>query len=197
MIDRMGGGGGAVGSPTAYGVYEVSVSWHDAFWTRRWQTLGAPMTFQARIASKPEDGPFMRVGRIAAVTASLAAIGAVVGAVLGAIVLTAWALVRLRGDVGSMAFVGAWTGAVIGMVLAPTTTWGFLRRVPIGKALAYTAIGTAVGAFAGLLIGGLTVEPLSGGLIGSFVGFVVAAIVLRLTTRRAAGAPTEGPPGAD
>jgi hypothetical protein len=173
------------------------VSWHDAFWTRRWQTLGAPMTFQFRIANNPRTVFPMRVGRIAAVTASLAAIGAVVGAVLGAIVLTAWALVRVQGDVGSIAFVGAWTGAVIGMVLAPTTTWGFLRRVPIGKALAYTATGTAVGAFAGLLIGGLTVDPLSGGLIGSFVGFVAAAIVLRLTTRRAAGAPTEGISGAE
>ena len=127
----------------------------------------------------------MRLGRIAAVTVSLAAIGAAVGALLGTIVLTVWALVLLPRDVPGMAAVGASTGAMLGTVLAPITALGLLRRVPLGRALAQTAIGTAVGALAGLVIGGMTLTSLSGGLIGAFVGFLAAAIRLRMTTRQA------------
>ena len=134
----------------------------------------------------------MHVGRIVVVTLSLAAIGALAGALLGSIVLTVWALVLLPSDVLGMAAVGASAGAMLGAVLAPITALGFLRRVPLGRALAQTAIGTALGALVGLVIGGLTVTSLAGGLVGAFVGFLAAAIRLRLKTRPADAAAAGG-----
>ena len=34
-------------------------------------------------------------------------------------------------------------GAVVGAVLAPVVTWALLRRVPLGRVLAHTALGAA------------------------------------------------------
>ena len=125
----------------------------------------------------------MRIGRIAAVTAGLAATGAVIGGALGAIVLTAWALIVGLRDTLSYALLGAVNGALLGAVLAPITAWLFLRTVPIGRALAETSVGTAFGALAGIAVGAATVSSLGGGLAGALVGFLAAAIRLRLKAK--------------
>jgi|SRR5688572_15833518 len=137
----------------------------------------------------------MRLGRIAAITASIAAIGAVIGGTLGAALLAVWALrLGIRGeDFLEGALFGAGTGAGLGAVLAPITAWAFLRRVPLGRALVETAIGTTLGAAVGLVIGSigkpdaLQVMALPAGLVGALIGFIAAAIRLRFATRTRRG----------
>ena len=134
----------------------------------------------------------MRFGRIAAVTVSIAAIGAVIGGALGAALLAVWALrLGVSGrDFVDGALFGAGTGAALGAVLAPITAWTFLRRIPLGRALAHTAIGTTVGAAAGLVIGAIGLPALTSlpaGLVGALIGFLAAAVRLRFMTRAKRG----------
>jgi hypothetical protein len=137
----------------------------------------------------------MRLRRIAAVTLGLAAAGSLIGGLLGAIVLSVWATVWARTDVLSAAFVGLWVGVVLGLVLGPIAAWVLLRRVPIGRALLQTAAGTAIGAFVGLALGERGLGALDNGLLGALLGFVAAAIHLRLTTRaKPAATGTTGNP---
>ena len=139
----------------------------------------------------------MRIGRVAAITLSIAAIGAIIGGALGAALLAVWALrLGLRGtDFLAGAGVGAAEGAGLGAVLAPITAWAFLRTVPLGRALAQTSIGTTAGAALGLVLGSIgmpSLTSLPAGLVGALFGFVAAAIRLRFATRtRRVGAGTE------
>jgi MFS family permease len=130
----------------------------------------------------------MRLGRVAAVTLSIATIGAIIGAALGAALLAVWGLrLGVRGtDFLASAGFGASVGAGLGAVLAPLTAFAFLRRVPLGRALAQTSLGTTAGAAVGLLVGsvsGSSIMSLPAGLGGALVGFVASAIRLRFATR--------------
>jgi hypothetical protein len=141
----------------------------------------------------------VRLGRIAVITGSIAVIGALIGGVLGAGLLAVWALrLGVRGaDFLEGALFGAGVGAGLGAVLAPITAWTFLRRVPLGRALAQTAIGTTLGAAVGLVVGGFglaTFNSLPAGLVGALIGFLAAAIRLRFATRVASGTAAGGPP---
>ena len=140
----------------------------------------------------------MRLGRAATITLSIAAIGAIIGAALGAGLLAVWVL-RL-GVQGSgflnASLAGAANGALLGAVLAPITAWTFLRRVPLGRALLQTAIGTTLGAAVGLIAGSVrlpVIQTLPVGLIGALVGFLAAAIRLRFATRTARATPNSPP----
>ena len=130
----------------------------------------------------------MRLGRVAAVTLSIATIGAIIGGALGAALLAVWGLrLGVRGpDFLARAGFGASVGAGLGAVLAPLTAFAFLRRVPLGRALAQTSLGTTAGAAVGLLVGsvsGSSIMSLPAGLAGALVGFVASAIRLRFATR--------------
>ena len=140
----------------------------------------------------------MALGRVATITLSIAAIGAVIGGALGAALLAVWAL---RLGISGREFLtgagtGAGVGAALGAVLAPITAWAFLRRVPLGRALAQTSIGTTLGAAVGLVVGTFALAtPTTSlvGLAGELLGFLVAAIQLRFETRtRKAGAGMQG-----
>jgi hypothetical protein len=141
----------------------------------------------------------MRFGRVAAVTFSIAAIGAIIGGALGAGLLSVWALrLGVRGtDFLASAGFGAGVGAALGAVLAPLTAFAFLRGVPLGRALAHTSIGTTLGAALGLVLGSVglpSLTSLTAGLGGALLGFVAAAVRLRLATRtRRVDAGKEGP----
>src|SRR5215207_10852133 len=128
----------------------------------------------------------MRLGRVATITLSIAAIGAIIGGILGAALLSVWAMrLGVGGGVLQAALFGAANGAGLGAVLAPITAWTFLRRVPLGRALAHTAIGTTAGAAIGLVLGSIrfpAIASLPAGLIGALVGFGAAAIRLRFAT---------------
>ena len=118
----------------------------------------------------------MQRWRVVAITAGLVVVGAVTGAAVGVLV----AILSLPFDAASIFGVaallvsGAGVGGVMGMVLAPATAWLFLRHVPIGRAIAQTALGTVLGALIGLLTGG----P-SASVILAFTGFGTVALWLR------------------
>jgi hypothetical protein len=138
----------------------------------------------------------MRIGRIVSITLAIALVGAVIGGVVGGLLFTAlkflWRVFTPDGP-ASLIALGAAAGAALGAVLAPLTSWVFLRRVPLGKALLETTVGTTVGAAIGLAVDG--VRPVHGfiipaGLFGAIVGFLVAAARLRFARRTPAR--TEG-----
>jgi hypothetical protein len=93
--------------------------------------------------------------RVAAVTVGLGAGGAVVGSLLGASVLTLVEL-SLGGLFGNPFLtlelvVTASIGAVAGAILLPLSSWTFLRRIPLGRALFTLALGGAAGVAIGLV----------------------------------------------
>lgn len=79
-------------------------------------------------------------------------------------------------------------GGALGAVLTPLTAFSLLRHVALGKALLGTMLGMAIGTSAGLLGSGQLVIAAGAG-VG---GFLLAAVVLRLT-----GGPRKAEKGAD
>jgi hypothetical protein len=131
-----------------------------------------------------------RPTRIALVTAGLGVIGGVVGSICSAAAVTL--IAGIEGGVGWLASrefaglfgVAAAFGAFAGMIGAPVLSWALLRRVPLGRAALFTAIGTVVGA-----VGGELARPLNpyartvpGVLVGALLGFIGAGVLARLRT---------------
>lgn len=126
--------------------------------------------------------PGMRVARIAAVTAGLAAAGAVAGAVVGVLVAATWLLsaghlLGLLLNLDGVLLFGAY-GAVIGAVLGPLAAWLLMRHVPLWKAIGGTALGTLAGSLLGLVGDGQM------GFAGAFLGYGAAALLLWLENAR-------------
>ena len=121
--------------------------------------------------------------RILAVTAGLAVAGALVGSVAGAATFALTALIqRMIGSVDASSFLnliglGAGVGALFGLVLGPAAAWLLMRRVPIGRALLGTALGTIVGGVVALVVG---INP----LVLPLAGFFGSALLLRVTARK-------------
>lgn len=112
--------------------------------------------------------------RVLAVTGGLIVTGMVVGALCAMVAFPLIFLpLGLSPDVSESALfaIAALFGAIIGGVMAPVVAWGILRRVPLGRAVAWSAVGTVVGAIAGMIV-------LENPVIGAVAGFVVAAIWL-------------------
>ena len=140
-----------------------------------------------------------RLGRILAVTAGLSAAGIVVGALCGAAVVAMVLVVRdgprslFDPELDGIFGLAAALGAVVGVIAAPALAWGLLRRVPLGRAVAWTALGTVTGATLGELA--LPVNPyvmlVPGVLVGALLGFVASGVALRV---RAARPPRLPPP---
>ena len=127
--------------------------------------------------------------RVLTVTLGLVGTGAVVGAVCGAfalaVVLTLTGTPHVLLDPELYALGGAF-GAVTGAVFAPAMSWLLLRRVPLGRAIAHTAVGAvlggAIGFFLPVLSFGLGLVP--GFLWGGLLGATVAAARLRLVSSK-------------
>jgi hypothetical protein len=149
------------------------------------------------LIESPRRGQISRFRRIVSVTLALSGIGAVVGAVLGVLSLAA-VYIAVRGwrTVGGLAEPFAFAavfGGVLGFVLAPIAAWTLMRHVPLWRAIAETAVGTIVGFGAGwlLVLGVDKPSPLIHPLVLALVGFVAAAIRLRLTHRGAGRAVSD------
>ena len=124
--------------------------------------------------------------RILAVTAGLAAAGAVVGGVLGALLVSLLMLTDRVAPWSWAAFViGAGFGAEVGFVLAPIAAWTLMRRVPLWRAITDTALGTTIGAGAGLFLQPRFDFVILSPVILGIVGFTAAALRLRLSYRAA------------
>ena len=75
---------------------------------------------------------------------------------------------------------------LLGLVLAPLAAWTLMRHVPLWRALGETALGTALGGIAGYLIPAQSWPfpfPFVPPLLFALLGFVLAALRLRLTHR--------------
>jgi hypothetical protein len=94
-------------------------------------------------------------------------------------------------DVIRLVGLAAGAGAAAGMIAAPLLGWGLLRRVPLGRAILVTAMGTVVGAIGGELLNPLNpyAHTVPGVIGGALVGFLVAGAGLRIATRRAPSSP--------
>lgn len=134
--------------------------------------------------------------RVAGVTVALAGAGAVLGAGLSAgLGALAGLAMRTAGVVtpglGGSILVTAGLGAGLGAVLTPLTALSLLRQVALGKALLFTMLGMAVGVSAGQAATG---RPLLAAAAG-FGGFLVIALLLRMSAgRKQGGATKKGAP---
>lgn len=109
--------------------------------------------------------------RVLAVAGGLVAAGAIAGAAAGIIGVTLWvSLISGLGEgvpPGVLLFAGM-VGAPFGAVLLPLAGFTALRRVPLGRLILTTILGTAVGAAA------LASRFPSGWLVGAISGFLAA-----------------------
>jgi len=146
----------------------------------------------------------MRVGRAVSITLAIALVGAIIGGAVGGLLFAAWRSLHWIsigfGERSARVIaVGAAGGAALGAILAPLTSWVFLRRVALGKALLQTTVGTTVGAAVGLAVDsmGLTYKfIIPASLVGAIVGFLAAATRLRFAPRtpaRTAGMQSSRP----
>jgi hypothetical protein len=127
-----------------------------------------------------------RARRILAVTAGLVVFGAAAGAIAGALVAIfaiAFSLGPLEAlDLDLIGF-GATLGAPLGGLLLPAAGWLLMRRVPLGRAM----LGTMLGTIAGGLIGWFTpflLDQFYRTLVAGFLGFVLAVVTLRRAASR-------------
>ena len=137
-----------------------------------------------------------RVGRIIAVTIGLSVTGAIFGALAGAIALLV--VLALNGTLRHLALpalqmfaIPAIIGAFLGALGAPAIAWLLLRYVPLGKAVAWSTVGTVAGGIIGWALAVVfpngspgidaTVDnTVLGAILGAVAGFLASAIVLRL-----------------
>ncbi|MFN8572177.1 MAG: hypothetical protein U0132_08975 [Gemmatimonadaceae bacterium] len=119
------------------------------------------------------------IRRFLAITAGLSLTGAIVGAVAGVAAgflgslfssgITA-ALDPIGYDLAAVA------GAMVGAVVAPLYSWLVLRTVPLGRAIAWTAIGTVIGGAGGVLL------PAGNPIVTSIAGFMLSGAAVRVYT---------------
>jgi hypothetical protein len=140
------------------------------------------MTVPARIPATPDRR--VSPARVALVALGLVPTGAVAGGLAGAIGVSLWVAVT-QGiaqafDVEVWLFAGT-VGAMLGAVLLPIAGFTLLRRAPLGRVLAETILGTALGG----AIGAIT-TPASGAgwFVGALAGFALSAAHLWWKARR-------------
>jgi hypothetical protein len=115
--------------------------------------------------------------RVVVVGLGLIVTGAAVGGVCGVVALSLILGAGGRLPDAGVAMVAGVFGGVLGAVLGPAAGFSILRRVPLGKAIGWTAIGA--------IVGGLLGVPFAMGLIlGPVVGFGVASLALYASVRR-------------
>ena len=135
-----------------------------------------------------------RLRRIIAVTAGLSVVGFVLGAILGGLLFGAANIIvaGVRPTLALPVLSAALGCGVLGLVLAPLAAWTLMRHVPLWRALGETALGTALGGILGNLVPAQSWPfpfPFVPPLLLALVGFVVAALRLRLTHRVKAPSP--------
>jgi hypothetical protein len=130
--------------------------------------------------------------RVFYVVVGLSACGAVVGALCAIAAVTVALATRSPADAASFLapspIMGAIAqlGATIGAVGAPALAFGLLRRVPLGRAIVLTGVGTVLGAVMGEWLAPFNPYDLDlspGILRGALAGFLATGIGLRFAFR--------------
>ena len=129
-----------------------------------------------------------RLRRIIAVTAVLSLVGFFLGAAIGAVIFGAANVIAagVRPTFGLPVLSAALGCGALGLVLAPLAAWTLMRHVPLWRALGETALGTALGGIIGYLVpaGSWPLRfPFAPPLVLALIGFVLAAVRLRLAHR--------------
>ena len=138
-----------------------------------------------------------RLRRILAVTAGLSITGFILGAALGALLFGAASMIAagFAPDLALPVLRAALGCGILGLVLAPLAAWTLMRHVPLWRALGETALGTALGGIAGYLVPPDSWPfpfPFVPPLLFALLGFVLAALRLRITHRvKAPAAPVD------
>ena len=135
-----------------------------------------------------------RLRRIIAVTAGLSGVGFLLGAAIGALIFGAASVIAagVRPTLAVPVIRAALGCGALGLVLAPLAAWTLMRHVPLWRALGETALGTALGGIIGYLVPAQSWPfpfPFVPPLLLALLGFVIAALRLRLTHRVRASAP--------
>src|ERR1051326_1958614 len=133
-----------------------------------------------------------RLERVVAVTAGLALTGAVAGAFCAAVAVTVIVLIEAKVTfISSAEFlqllgIVAAVGAATGVVAAPALAWGLLRRIPLGRAILVTSVGTIIGLILGEMLFPLNPyrKVIPGAILGGWLGFLLAGVALRVRSRR-------------
>jgi len=136
----------------------------------------------------------VRLRRILAVTVGVVGAGAVVGALCGvvlaslALLLTASINELMSRDTAVFLGLCATVGGVVGGITSPIVAWGLLRRVPLGRAIVWGAVGTMLGGVIGEWLSPTNLHSgtVPGVIVGGFLGFVAASIAVRKASGRAA-----------
>jgi hypothetical protein len=142
----------------------------------------------------PKISPFANVslGRVAAVTGSLALLGAVASAGVVVVLQLGLGLVIDRSLLTLRALAGgAGVGALCGAAFGPAVSWTLLRAAPIGRAVIETSVGAAVGVAAAIAIPVVGLVPVFG---IALAGAIAAAVRLRFATGRARKSIRDGSP---
>ena len=134
-----------------------------------------------------------RLARAGIVTAGLAVAGGVIGGLCGIAAILAVAIIEeglhafASHEVLSILSMGAAVGAAAGIVCARALAWGLLRRVPLGRAILVTALGTVAGAIVGELLHPFNpyASAVPGVIAWGLAGFLIAGVGLRLRPGRA------------
>ena len=125
-----------------------------------------------------------RLNRILAITTGLFAFGAAAGAVAGAVVAVLVVLItegpRAAFDL-ELVQVGVFFGAPLGAVLLPLAGWLLMRRVPLGRAVLWTIVGTILGGLVGWFTP-LGSDAVYRSLLSGLAGFALAVLLLRRST---------------
>lgn len=126
-----------------------------------------------------------RVRRILALTGALMVTGMIAGGLAAALGLALTALIRQ--DFRFMLDPTVWgfsalAGAAIGGILAPATSFLFLRHVPLGKLVVQTTVATSV-------LGGLGFALGLSPFVGAAIGYAAAATRLAIVTPRSKATP--------
>ena len=121
--------------------------------------------------------------RVTLVALGLVPTGAVAGGVAGALGASLWVAVteglRQAFDPAVWAVAGS-VGAMLGAVLLPIAGFTLLRRAPLGRVLAETILGTALGGAIGAVL-----SPFGAGwLSGALAGFALSVAHLWWRTRQ-------------
>ena len=137
----------------------------------------------------------MKSGRVLKVVAIVAGLGAAAGALTTTLVVLLMELLDGRpvrlGMIAQLAAFAALYGAVFGGVLGPLAAFGFLRKVPLWRAILGTGIGTVLGLGAVFVF---SAHPFGAPLLGFGLGALAARLDQARRDRAALSSGGADPP---